>query len=54
MTTADNIIYSNRMNELQTYTRYAILHELNGREFREKLDRYPQDQHFMVMLANSP
>jgi len=41
------------MNELQTYTRYAILHELNGREFREKLDRYPQDQHFMVMLANS-
>lgn len=53
MTTAGNIIYSNRMNELQTYTLYAILHELNGREFRKKLDRYHQDQHFMVMLANS-
>lgn len=41
------------MNELQTYTLYAILHELSSREFRRKLDLYPQEDHFMVMLANS-
>jgi len=37
----------------RTYTIYAILHELNRREFRKKLDRYPEDLHFMVTLANS-
>lgn len=35
------------------YTFYAIIHELNGREFNKRLKRYPEDQHFMVMLANS-
>lgn len=53
METYTGIIYSIRMSELQTYTFYAILHELNSRELRKRLEHYPQDQHFMVMLANS-
>jgi hypothetical protein len=35
------------------YSLYAILHELNGREFKKKLNDYPEEMHYLVILANS-
>lgn len=35
------------------YTLYAILHELNGREFKRKLNDYPEELLYLVILAHS-
>ncbi len=41
------------MSETFAYSIYAILHELNGREFKKKLSNYPEEMHYLVILANS-
>lgn len=37
----------------EAYAVYAVLHELNGREFRRKLTRFPEELHYLAMLAIS-
>ena len=39
------------MKELDTYSSYAVLQELNRREFRKKLDLFPAEQRHYVILA---
>jgi len=41
------------MTEDKTYSKYAILCELNSREFKRKLDLFPAEMRFFVILANS-
>jgi hypothetical protein len=41
------------MSDTYAYTIYAILHELNGREFKKKISGYPEEMHYLVILANS-
>ncbi|UCG79139.1 MAG: hypothetical protein JSV21_04735 [Nitrospirota bacterium] len=41
------------MNEEQTYTIYAILHELNGRRFRSRLEHIPEEKHFLMTMATA-
>jgi hypothetical protein len=41
------------MSDKKTYSAYAVLCELNHREFRKKLDLYPAELRYYVVLANS-
>ncbi len=36
-----------------TFATYALLREVNGREFRRKLDLFPEELRYYVILANS-
>ncbi len=40
------------MEELKTYSSYAVLQELNRREFRKKLDLFPAElRHYVILSA---
>ncbi|MEE9524023.1 MAG: hypothetical protein V3V59_04640 [Thermodesulfovibrionales bacterium] len=41
------------MSDTFAYSIYAILHELNGREFKKKLNGYHEEMHYLMILANS-
>ncbi len=41
------------MSDIRMYAVYAVFYELNRRELRKKLDRYPAEMHYSVVLANS-
>ncbi len=41
------------MSVNSTYAYYAILYELNSREFKRKLDLFPAEMRYYVVLANS-
>lgn len=41
------------MSDTGTYSSYAVLYELNKRELRKKIDLYPEDSRYYVILANS-
>ncbi len=41
------------MSDTARYSAYAILCEISRREFRRKLDLFPEDLRFYVVLANS-
>ena len=41
------------MTDKKVYSIYAVLCELNDREFRKRLDIYPAELRFYVVLANS-
>jgi hypothetical protein len=41
------------MSDTGAYSSYAVLYELNNRELRKKLDLYPEDSRYFVILANS-
>ncbi|MGE5299801.1 MAG: hypothetical protein ACM3MB_02425 [Acidobacteriota bacterium] len=41
------------MPDLRKYSSYAIMYELNNREFRKKLGLFPEELRYYVILANS-
>src|ERR1700690_166545 len=41
------------MTDNRTYSSYAVLYELNNREFKRKLDLFPAEMRYYVILANS-
>jgi hypothetical protein len=41
------------MPDSNKYSSYAIMHELNKREFRKKLELFPEELRYYVILANS-
>jgi hypothetical protein len=41
------------MPDVRKYSSYAIMHELNKREFRRKLGLFPEELRYYVILANS-
>ncbi len=41
------------MSNTGLYSSYAVLYELNNREFRNKLGLFPEDLRYLVILANS-
>lgn len=41
------------MSGVATYSAYAVLYELNTREFRKKLELFPPEQRYYVVLAGS-
>jgi hypothetical protein len=41
------------MSDNKTYSSYAVLCELNSREFKKKLDLFPAELRYYVILANS-
>ena len=41
------------MSDRKEYSSYAIMHELNKREFRKKLGLFPEELRYYVILANS-
>jgi hypothetical protein len=41
------------MSETRTYSLFAVSYELNKREFRRKLDLFPEEMRYYVILANS-
>lgn len=41
------------MSETLTYNFYAVSYELNKREFRRKLNLFPEEMRYYVVLANS-
>jgi hypothetical protein len=41
------------MPDLRKYSSYAIMYELNSREFRKKLGLFPEELRYYVILANS-
>ena len=42
-----------KMPDLRKYSSYAIMYELNNREFRKKLGLFPEELRYYVILANS-
>jgi hypothetical protein len=41
------------MQDNRTYATYAVMCELNSREFRRRLSLFPEDQRYQVVLASS-
>ncbi|HYQ47627.1 MAG TPA: hypothetical protein VEP69_01050, partial [Thermodesulfovibrionales bacterium] len=41
----------NDMQDNRTYASYAVMCELNNREFRRRLVRFPDEQRYYVVLA---
>ncbi|MBA4374318.1 MAG: hypothetical protein C0402_15815 [Thermodesulfovibrio sp.] len=41
------------MSDIRMYAVYAVLYELNKRELKRKLDLFPAEMHYSVVLANS-
>lgn len=41
------------MQDNRTYSAYAVLCELNSREFRRRLSLFPEEQRYQVVLASS-
>jgi hypothetical protein len=40
------------MQDNRTYAAYAVMCELNSREFRKRLSLFPDEQHYLVVLAS--